>query len=722
MPKEKVELKSNVKPEPSEEIIESLLTKGKPLTLQDTDQKALVKSIKEEFEAIKLERKDIDGEDYDDFLKIMDRQKRGRMPKTAGRAYNLDTRLSKVKCNDIIRTTVAALFGVDPIVSVNPRPGFAKGVGREVCSQQQDFLDYAVDERIPLKSPIRLAVDSATYKRVGVIKWTHKVRKEKRIGHDKYVGKPEIVGQDPQTGQPIINNKPLDDFMLAYGDVIGKEKTKNPKSTKYDWIIKRLAAGKKAEFDYEYDEVTYNDPFPQFVDNKNFYVRKNTNGYFGMCEASLIVERVNFTYYELKKLERENEFVNVNKLIYDSDEDENKDQPRKNFATETYNVLECVYYARLPGDDEYTKIVCWIAEDKMVYLGGIYYPYTVLDCYYVPHYVKCTGVGFYQEGVAEDLTDLHLSRNAILNHTLEAAQMATTVTPITPKDSDADKQFLENTFVNGLPINADPKSIGFLSNLMKPPDIAGLLILDQTISRVAGEISGVSDLRSGKESPLDPNAPGNKTAMLLQESGKDVKDYVDEFTGGKSGNGFNIDMQVILKIYYEMGQDEQEYVERRYRGVTGAEPKKISKAAMIARTSIQSQAMAYDFNKLAAKREDLAMNTFMENQAMIINNPRANYERIKIIMSSWAPKWKNAIDKILPSPEEFNAQQVQIALQAIQMYIQAKVEESKMTGKPPQMLPEELVGMMTQMQAMATMPRDKAQAIQKEQAKEKENV
>jgi hypothetical protein len=93
MPKEKVELKSNVKPDPKEEIIESLLTKGKPLTLQDTEQKALVESIKEEFEAIKLERKDIDGWDYDDFLETMDRQKKGRMPKTAGHCSAL-TRLS----------------------------------------------------------------------------------------------------------------------------------------------------------------------------------------------------------------------------------------------------------------------------------------------------------------------------------------------------------------------------------------------------------------------------------------------------------------------------------------------------------------------------------------------------------------------------------------------------------------------------------------------------
>ena len=713
MPKEAVLIESNVKKEPKEEVIESLLSKGEPLDLTDTEQKALIKSIGEEFKAIKDERKDIDGEDYDDFLESMDRQKKGRMPKTAGRAYNLDTGLSKIKCGDIVRTTVSAVFGVDPKISVDPRPGFAKTVGREICSQQQEFIDYALDEKIPLRKPIRLAADSATYKKVGVIKWTHKVRKEKRIGHAKYEGKPEIVGQDPQTGQPIIKNKGLEEFLLAYGDVIEKDRAKNPNSTKYDWIIKRLQEGEKAEFDYEYNEIVYNDPFPKFIDNANFYVRKDTDGYFGMCEASLITERVSFSYYQLKKLEEEFDFVNVNKLIYDSEDDEQKDLKREGFASEVYDVLEHTYYARLDEDsDEYTKIICWESEDKNIYLGGIFYPYTVIDCCYVPHYVKCTDNGFYQEGVAEGVTDVHLAKNAILNHTLEAAQMANTITPITEKNSDVAKQFLEDTWTNGMPLYGG-KDLDFLSNKMRPPDIKSLLILDQSLSQLGGELTGVSDLRSGKQTPLDPNAPGNKTAMLLQASSKDVKDYVDEFI-----NGFNIDAQIILKMYYEMNQDEQEYLERRQRGVTGAEPKKIGKEAMIARTSIQSQAMSYDFDKLNAKREDLAMNAFLENQSIIINNPEANYERIKVVMASFSQKWKNAMDKILPPLQEFRTQQAKIALQAVQMYVQAKLQEAQMTGKPPTMVPEELIAMIGQMQALATMPADKAQEVRKAQKKE----
>jgi len=686
--------------------IESLLQKGKPLDItDDTEQKKIVKAINEEFEAIKKERGDIDGENYDEFLEMMDRQKKGRMPKTTGRAYNLDTGVSKIKCGDIIRTIMDALLGVDPVVSISPRPGFAKGQGYEICSQQQEFLDYAIDEKIPLKGPMRLAADSATYKKVGIIKWTHKVRKEKRIKTEKFTGKITQTGTDPNTGAPILKNTGIEDFLLAYGPEFEKD------PNKYKWIIDLLSKEKVAKFDVEYDEIVYNDPFPQFIDNKNFYVRKNTEGYIGLCEAELTVERVSFSYYKLKQLEKEYGFINVNKLIYDSDEDENAGKKRDGFASENYDLQECVY--NYEKDGEHVKTVMWVAEVKQLYMGGVYFPFTVIGSYYVPHYVKKTGTGFYQEGVAEDLTDVHLSKNAILNHTLEAAQMANTVTPMAKKNSDVSNQFLNNTWVNGMPIYAGKGEVDFLNNYIKAPDIRGLLTLDQSLSQIASQLSRSSDLRSGKETPLDPSAPASKTAMLLQESSKDVRDYVDVFA-----KGFNIDAQMILRIYYEMNDDEQEYLEKRYRQVVGAPSKKISKSALMAKTLIQSQAMVYDFNKTNAKRQDLLNNQFLSNESLIVNNPRANWERVNILISSMDPKWKNNKQKLLPSLEDFNKQQMMIAVQAVQIFVQQMMQQAKVTGNPPQVDAKALVELITQLQSMATRPIDQVQEIEKQQAKE----
>ncbi len=705
MAKENLTIERNTDKKPKDEKIESLLQKGKNLNItEDTRQKEISTAIKDEFEAIKEERMDIDGCDYDSFLDAMDRQRKGKMPKTAGRAYNLDTGFTKIKCGDIVMTTMDAIYGVSPLFSITPRPGLAKSLGVTVCQNQQEYLDYVLDEIIPLKSPLRVAADSATYKRVGVIKWIHKVRKEKRIRTETYTGKNEVVGQNQQTGEPITENKALKEIELLYATDIQKD----PK--KFEWIFKAAIEEKKFSFDVEYDDIVYNDPFPKFVDNKNFYVRKATEGYIGLCETELTVERITMTYYELKQLEKENKFINVDKLTYDTPEEEKKGEQRKGYATENYDMLECVYMLEEGG--ELIKTVIWLSEDKMCYMGGIYFPFTVIGSYYVPHYMTTSGTGFYQTGVAEELTDTHLSKNAILNHTLEAAQMANTLTPITKKNSQTADQFLENKWTNGFPLYSDGP-LDFVNNHMKAPDIGGLLALNNELSRIGGEISRVSDLRSGRETPLDPNAPGNKTAMLLQESGRGVKDYVDTFS-----QGFNLDGLIILRIYYEMSGDEREYMNQREAQVTGSEPKRITRAALMARTLIQSQVMAYDFDKMNAKRQDLLNNQFLTNESLIMNNAQANYERVNILISSMDPKWRNSKNKLLPSLEEFNQQQAVIAFKAVQQFIAQTVQEAQITQKPPVFDPQALIQLVTQLQSMAAMPRNVLEEKQKQIAEE----
>jgi hypothetical protein len=372
-----------------------------------------------------------------------------------------------------------------------------------------------------------------------------------------------------------------------------------------------------------------------------------------------------------------------------------------------------VFYFKLKEEDEeYTKGVFWIEEDSWVYLGGINYPFTTIDCYYVPHYVFQDNAGFYQSGIAEQLTSAHLVKNAITNHTLEAAHMTTTVTPIVKRGTDASKQFMNRLWTNGMPIHADPEDIAFLSNLIKPLDTGSLLTLANEVERIAGEVSRSTGLRSGSETPLDPNAPAAKTAMLLEQSGKGVKDYIDVFK-----DGFNIDAFVMVRMYYEIGQSDDEYLNSRIRAVSGASAGKISRAALIARTNIQSQAMAYDFDKLGAKREDLAMSQFLTNEMITSSSPEANYERIKTVMSSWSPKWKNAMPKILPPLDQFNQQQAQIAFNATIMYFQQMMEQAKITGQPPQIDPQALIAGIRKLQIMATAPKAVVQQMQEADAK-----
>ena len=314
---------------------------------------------------------------------------------------------------------------MDPIVSVGPRPEFAKEGGSEVTQKQEEFLDYAFDMRLPFRHPFRLAAHSAVRKKVGMIKWRHKIRMAPIMRTETY--KPDIEEQpDPNIpGATIKVSKGVENFVKTHRERIEKD------PEKYKWVIDKLNNNIPVTLDVEYSDPVYNDPYPKFVNNKNFYVRKDVEGYEGLIETRLTVERVSMRHYELKKFEKEYEFVNIDKLLYDSDEDEKNEEIRKGAYTEAYDILECVFHFNETNDTggDTEKIVCFFSEKKQMYLGGVYYPLTVLECYYVPHYVKKNREGFYQGCISEDIRDVHISKNAILNFTLEGAWIGNMVTP-----------------------------------------------------------------------------------------------------------------------------------------------------------------------------------------------------------------------------------------------------------------------------------------------------
>jgi len=679
----------------------------KSLKLTKEQQDRLVTEINDEEKAIDEELGDVYDKDYPQFCKSMDNQYKGVMPRREGQQYAVDTSLTKIKMNEIVRNGMAAIFGVDPIMSVEPRPGYAKQEGVEVCEQQRDFLGYALDERVPLRKPFKLALHSASRKRVGLIKLTHKIRKVKRIRQEHYESETYMPGRVGADGQPEVASRGVEKFLQVHGE----EVEKNP--GKYDWIIKGLLAGKDQVLDVEYNEITFNDPFPVYVDPLNFKVRKSTEGYEGLKDAELTIELEEYTYYQLKQLEKEYDFINVDELLYDEKESANSDRkPREGARNEKYTIKHCVYQFKMKEDDEDTKrIISYQSQDKDLFLGAIEYPFSVLDCYYFPIYAEHEGTGFYGGCPAANLTSAHIASNAFLNLALEGLHAQNTITPITPEDSDVDVQFANHRWAHGIPLNAEPKQIDFLNNYMKPLDINGMMLLKGIVDRIGDDVSRVSSLKSGKESPLDPTAPMGKVLALINQSDEGIKDYVDEFAVG-----FNNICVGILQMYYEISQNDQQYINRRIKDVTGGNPfTTISRQAMIAKTLIQSQASAYNFDKLNEKRENLAIYQILRQELLIAKNPQAVHFLLTTLIKSWSPQWKNAIGKILPDLEKLKQMEIQTATQAVVTYMDAIIEQSEITNQPPKIDLEKLKAVIQQfIGEMATPP---PESVQKEREK-----
>jgi hypothetical protein len=678
------------------------------LDLTKEQQERLLTEVKEELDEIKKEREELKLEQK---WRALENQYEGQVEEDAIRQFNLCRRVTKVKCDAVERLVMKAFWKSDPKFSISPRPEFDRQGGRELCQAQEDFLDYKIDNTIPFDAPERQTVHSAAVKGTGIKKWFHEIRREKRRREEFYDGSKikMIAGPD---GQPVEINQGLIDFAKAYPDA----------QNQYPAFIKKIQSGKKVRLVAEYEETVYNDPLPTNVSLKNFYVRVGCAGYEGLKTQKLIVERLpSLTWWELKLRERQKRFYNIDELMY-KDGDSKKDNKKKeNYSNEKYDILECTYQFKLKETDEdEIKIIVWVAEDRWIVVGSILYPYYAIPCVYNPKYIATIRDGFYQPGIAEYLTDNNIAENAIINFTLEGALAANTITPIADRDNPVHAQFLDKRWAHGIPIETkEGKPIDFLNKYIGNFNHTQLLTMLEFLGRDDGEVTGINQLMTGQESRLDPTAPAAKTIALLQASGINIEDFIDNLLPSATR-----DADMILQLYYQMSEEGEKYAPKPER-VVGSNPfSTLSRSDMIARTNIQSRAKSFNYDEITEKQEDLALFSTIRQEPIITRNPQAVYVLLKHLIRGWSKKWKNLVDQLLPPLEQFQQQQQQLIAQGVAQFLTQKLKEAQAAGQEgltdePPVIVQQLLAVISDLQgeSMTLPPKEVVQEREK-QAKE----
>jgi hypothetical protein len=692
------------------------------LTLTEEQKKRILEEVKDEWQAIKDER---EAAKLEKKWKALDNQYEGKATEDSLRQFNLCRQVTKMKCDGAERLIMKAAWKSDPKFSITARPEFEREGGREVCEAQEDFLDYKLDEDIPFYEPERKTIHSAVVKGTGILKITHEVKIDRKKRDECYQGNPvPVLALDPKTGQPapavgrdgkpIVKNTGLEDFIknhpeAQYGQHAG--------------FVKKLMEGKKITLVVEYDEIVYNDPMPRNIPLEDFYVRTDTEGYDGLCTTKLVVERRKYTWWELKRKEAKQKFYDIDELMYDDDNRTGKKTTapkdrklKKDYTKEKYDILECTYYFNLTGKDEdETKIIVWIAEEKWIVVGSIRYPYYAVNTPYIPHYIASIWPGFYQPGMAEYLTDNNIAENAILNFTLEGAMTANIITPIAPKNDPIHTQFLDKRWMHGVPMEADPGKIRFLGEYMPKFDSSRLIQLLEYLNRDDGQVSGVNDTVTGQESQLDPSAPAAKTLALLRQSGINIEDYIDSLMPA-----FSRIADTILQLYYQMAKEGLKYRPRPER-VVGSNPfATLERSDMVARTNIQSQAKSFNFEDANEKAADLSLLQTIRQEPLIARNPDAVYVLLKSVIKGWSKKWRNLVDQILPPLKQFQAQQQQMVAQGVRQYIEAKIQEAKVTGQEPEIDAQQLMALMSDLMAESATP-PSPEVVKQREKEQKEN-
>ena len=683
----------------SQKLTEEQITN---LTTQVFDE---YKSLKEERKKLKLEEE----------WQKADNQYNGELKQNRKLNFNLHTHQTKIKVDAIVRALNEAFLDSEPMADVSPRPeAFRSGKGDEIADRQTEFIDYAFDEEIQPGKDLTLINRSCVMKFLGIGKLEWAYKKERRRREERYEGKNEITGVDQQ-GKPIIENKAVKEFLANYPDA----------EQRYPKYLKQLMEEKKISIIVDYFDTVDNNPKLRYVPIENFYVRNTTNYNDGLRSAHLIVEKQVLSWWELKDKEENDEFVNVDVLRDISYDDSTQNSNSEKPENRDYKIIECTTYFKIEGAEEETKIKCWFEETTETFLGCILYPYFGYDTDYIAFYIKLNDEGFFggSRSVLADLRDSNIAQDALLNLYLHSIYIRNTLTPIVKEGSELESIFAENRWTDGKPIPVEQtvddvrKAFGFVE--YPPINMNEMAGIEAMLKKIDDDVSGVSSLMTGRENPNDPRAPASKTIALLNQSGINVKDYIRIYLPS-----FNLFIGNVLQLYYQMSHEGRRYkVNWKSKQITGTEAfATITRDQMIAKTVIQSRAAAFAFDKMNEKQENMAMRQILMQDPYAMQLPKIQYEAIKQLMKSWSPMWKSIAETTLPSPEEFNQQMEQVAMQAMFKVVQGMQQQQQITGVPPQQPnPQQLGDTVKQAQMMATNAHLRAEA-QKQNKGQQSNV
>lgn len=229
----------------------------------------------------------------------------------------------------------------------------------------------------------------------------------------------------------------------------------------------------------------------------------------------------------------------------------------------SYNIAILIVRFDLDDRGSPSMFKVWWEKDKGRALR--IEPYGVrrnLPCVIPFRLERCDG-RFLPESLLADGEDLYRLLNAIHRHRSNVRRLTDSVTIVAPKAMQEDFDLgAESLFFRpGMTIWVDDKikpdqyphqlQIHNLSNSRDSTDEEGFAV------RYLEFITGISEGQSGMETRSDPNAPGNKTAMLLAQADGRTNDHVEEWRRTVPDA-----TDLMRAFYFQNGPAKMAYIEK----------------------------------------------------------------------------------------------------------------------------------------------------------------
>ena len=584
---------------------------------------------------------------------------------------NLFVPITEIHLNNLHASARQTMLKADQLAYVK-QVGFDGNA--ESAAKAEKFLNYKCSMEIPL-------VD-----RLNQLSWST-FRDGTAIAQVQWALRKEKVSR-------IVDFKDPREFIGMFPDA----KAAGLSETQYAKVLDKLNNDKPAALVITKDEVTYRGPSVTAVQLSDFIMAPMTSPRTEM--ARLVGKRFEMMESDLKQAEKDWEWWDVNRVIKRETvglqdlsttlKDSIEGVYRKQMKHGAYVLADGIHRYDYDGDGIAEKYLFVFHPETKALVDYRYYPYThSRDCFIAVRAKKRPN-RFLGRGICQMLDDSNSEINTQHNQRIDSRTISTVPTfkaLMTAKGTLGFDPTRPSSMFR-------PGGILWLNNMtdieqfkIAQTDMGETLQEESTLFSLADQLTGSSQLRSGKETKADPRAPAAKVNMLLNQSNIRMDDYFEEMAGSAIDNeGFNAILSQILELYHQFHDPDLDRIPEMLDNQTakaGPDGKPIEVPVERKDLEVRGKLKVQLAKTSSAMNPDVMFLKFMQifslikDDPMVGGNPKAHLALIKNLLNyaraenpeQYLPDQQSQ-DQILKNPQ----------LPAIIQSLAAQMAQ-KMTGK-----------------------------------------
>jgi hypothetical protein len=316
------------------------------------------------------------------------------------------------------------------------------------------------------------------------------------------------------------------------------------------------------------------------------------------------------------------------------------------FETKEFETFEIIYDLNLMigGKKQKVRTMWNIEKEHKVCLRAIRYPYNHNRSYLIPHCIKFTQPGLYQDGLGKMLQDLHIAANATINHILDSSVLANSLSLKAREGSDAARRIMEHRWY--------PGSVLELQNMddaqqfeFSTPNLSSLVSMFSIIERFSQDVSGIVNYQLGMESSEDPSAPASKTMALMRKAEIKLRRYIKNLKRSEDEAGYQ-----ALRLIYQ-------FIDASRLSQILGEDIEATKKFLQPPLRVLTQAAGFAIEKIFAKQDNIQFaQMLMQGEPLVAMDAERRVKLWKIVAKDFGSNWDKKIVGIVPTPEEIQAQ------------------------------------------------------------------